>query len=80
MRSQIHIAVHGLMPKGTMALWRNGDVIWTGPVGSPIEDVECDKITFNQADYDQLLSDVDKHNAHPVNKLISAALRAARGL
>jgi hypothetical protein len=32
---------------GTPSLLKRGRVVWTGPLGSPIEDVECDEIRMN---------------------------------
>ena len=43
-----------MMPKGRHALLRDGQVIWVGPVGSPIEDVDCDTIIFSPEDYERV--------------------------
>lgn len=74
----MQIETHAYCPKGSFALWRNGQVVWMGPVGSPICDVECDKITMHADDHDRLMQAVEAHNNHPVTKIIHAALVAAR--
>lgn len=35
-------------------LWRDGKPVWMGPFASPIEDVECDRMTVNPLDYERV--------------------------
>lgn len=50
------VAIEGssLVPAGKQILWRAGVAIWCGPLGSPIEDVEFDRISVNPAVYEYL--------------------------
>lgn len=43
-----------VVPVGSHVLMRGGEVVWSGPLGSPIEDVDCDSIIFNTADLERL--------------------------
>lgn len=45
----------GLVPAGMHILWRNGQPIWCGPLGAPIEDVDFDRVTVNPADYERFI-------------------------
>lgn len=43
-----------LMPEGQHALVRRGQILWTGPLGSPIEDADFDTVLLNPADLARL--------------------------
>ncbi len=43
------------VPVGTQSLLKRGRVVWTGALGAPIEDAECDEIQLNPEDYRRLL-------------------------
>jgi hypothetical protein len=32
------------VPMGSMALWKNGEVVYIGKLGDPIDDAECDTV------------------------------------
>jgi hypothetical protein len=34
-----------------MALWKNGEVVYIGKLGDPVEDAECDTVMLHPADY-----------------------------
>ena len=36
---------------GSIALWKNGEVVYIGKLGDPIEDAECDTVMLHPADY-----------------------------
>jgi hypothetical protein len=78
MRAEIAIAKSNYMPEGKIALWKNGNVIWSGDIGSPIEDVDFDMVTFAPRDHERVMKDFDAYQNHPITKLIRAALEAAR--
>jgi hypothetical protein len=42
-----------LLP-GTIALKRNGKIVWWGHVCAPWEDVECDSMEVSERDYEEL--------------------------
>jgi hypothetical protein len=48
------IESNDMIPPGKHVLWRNGKPVWMGSLGAPIEDVECDKIQVNPADYERI--------------------------
>lgn len=39
---------------GHVALKRNGELVWTGPLSAPWDDVECDTVLVSEADYKAL--------------------------
>jgi hypothetical protein len=42
------------MLEGYQALMRNGQVVWVGKIGMPIEDVEFDTLILHPNDYERL--------------------------
>ena len=40
-----------LLP-GQVALVKDGNVVWVGPLGAPWEDAVCDTVVMSQRDYD----------------------------
>jgi hypothetical protein len=48
---RVMLKPHPLMDRGMCALWRNGRVIWAGPINAPFEDVSFDSITVSIEDY-----------------------------
>ena len=51
-----------LIPVGKLAIWRDGRPVWMGSLGMPIEDVECDKIQVNPADYERISAVLSQQN------------------
>lgn len=51
------IAIEGMsiVPQGKQILWRDGMPIWCGDLGSPIEDVEFDRMSVNPADFERIV-------------------------
>lgn len=47
------IAIEGssLVPVGKQILWRDGQPVWCGALGAPIEDVEFDRVTVSPEDF-----------------------------
>jgi hypothetical protein len=50
----MRITPNAYVPPGVQVLWRDGMVVWSGPIGAPIEDVECDMIQVNPKDYERI--------------------------
>jgi hypothetical protein len=50
----MRIEMRDLIPQGMHALVRNGDIVWMGPLGAPIEDAECDLILVSPDDYERI--------------------------
>jgi hypothetical protein len=42
------------VPMGSIALWKNGEVVYIGKLGDPIEDAECDTVMLHPDDYARL--------------------------
>ena len=51
-----------LLPVGKIALVRDRQLVWIGPLGSPIEDAEFDTVLLNPADIERLKDSVLKFN------------------
>ena len=62
MRTGINIQPRDLLPVGTLALVRDGQVVWIGSVDAPISDAEFDTVLFNPADIECLKLAADKFN------------------
>ena len=52
--SGLKIKTNPLVPKGSMTLWKNGEVVYIGKLGDPVEDAECDTIMLHPTDYARL--------------------------
>jgi hypothetical protein len=52
--SGLKIEVSSVVPKGSLALWKNGEAVYIGKLGDPIEDAECDTVILHPADYARL--------------------------
>ncbi len=55
----IRITQSAYVPPGVHVLWRKGEVVWSGPIGAPIEDADCDTIQVNPRDYERIKAAVD---------------------
>ena len=62
-----------LMPVGKVGLVRDRQLVWIGPLGSPIEDAEFDTVLLNPADIERLKDSVLKFNRRA--DIIRALLR-----
>ena len=49
--SGLKIEVSPVVPEGNMALWKNGELIYIGKLGDPVEDAECDTVMLHPDDY-----------------------------
>lgn len=54
MTATVHVRSHPTIPVGLHVLYRNGDVVWSGPLGAPIEDVDFDVVLVSPVDYARL--------------------------
>jgi hypothetical protein len=52
--SCLKIEVSPVVPEGSIALWKDGGVVYIGKLGDPIEDAECDTVMLHPADYERL--------------------------
>lgn len=48
----------GLVPRGFQILWRDGNPVWCGNIGAPIEDAEFDRVTVNPNDYERMRASI----------------------
>lgn len=62
MHDGVNFQSRSLLPAGKIALVRDGQVVWIGPLGSPIEDAEFDTVLMNPADIERLKDSVLKFN------------------
>jgi len=51
MIDEVLVQASEFVSEGMLVLWQGDAVIWVGPLGAPIEDVECDRVTLNPKDY-----------------------------
>lgn len=51
---KIVIEANAFVPVGQLALSRNGRIVWTGNLGSPIDDVDFDKAYVSPFDFTAL--------------------------
>jgi len=58
----VRITQNAYVPPGVHVLWRHGKVVWSGPIGAPIQDVECDMIQVNPKDYERIKAAIDDAN------------------
>ena len=52
--SGLKVEVSPVVPKGSIALCKNGEVVYIGKLGDPIEDAECDTVMLHPVDYARL--------------------------
>jgi hypothetical protein len=52
--SCLKIEVSPVVPEGSIALWKDGEVVYIGKLGDQIEDAECDTVMLHPADYERL--------------------------
>lgn len=68
----IWIKESAYLPPGQMAMERNREIVWVGPVGSPISDAEFDGLVMHPSDIAKLKLRMDAHNSRA--DIISALL------
>jgi hypothetical protein len=77
----IDIFASAYVAPGQIVLWREGVVVWIGPMDSPIEDAVCDCITVSLVDYKQLRKRIDaKKTSRPASARDPHADRQRRPL
>jgi hypothetical protein len=58
----LRIEESGLLLRGYQALRSKGRIVWTGPVGAPIEDAVCDTIIMHPDDAARLRQRLSEEN------------------
>jgi hypothetical protein len=51
---------HSKVAEGMLVLFKDGQAIWAGPIGAPIEDAVYDTIMLNPADLARLVQIIPK--------------------